>query len=239
MRSRRVGYVLSWRDIANSRQKKEPWSWKNSRIVGLVFIFSTTWAICTGICWYKGLDVRHVMTPRNWWRMAKYDQLPWHTIGYTMTKLCHGYFEHSSDTFFPGNHVWRLLVSITTLGMPPSFSLLITCASVPLFAVNIPTVLHRTYVCLSWRYVLLLLLHKPQCFIHIQNCLHCVLQVEKLNLLDQLAYFMLCQYYYVHLYLARVHDEPLLDRMASILIEALRHRRRTPRNPIYRIQYVH
>jgi len=55
--------------------EKEPWSWKNSRIVGLALIFSTTWAVCTGICWYKGLDIS-MMTPRNWWRMAKYDRLP-------------------------------------------------------------------------------------------------------------------------------------------------------------------
>ncbi|KAJ8113753.1 hypothetical protein OPT61_g4187 [Boeremia exigua] len=51
-------------------EKKEPWSWKNSRVVGLALIFSTTWAICTGICWYKGLDIS-MMTPRNWWRMAR------------------------------------------------------------------------------------------------------------------------------------------------------------------------
>lgn len=53
----------------------EPWSWKNSRVVGLALIFSTTWAICTGVCWYKGLDIS-MMTPRNWFRMAKYDRLP-------------------------------------------------------------------------------------------------------------------------------------------------------------------
>lgn len=61
--------------IANVQQKKEPWSWKNSRLVGLALIFGTTWAFCTGVCWYKGLDIS-MMTPRNWWRMAKYDRLP-------------------------------------------------------------------------------------------------------------------------------------------------------------------
>lgn len=60
---------------ADVQQKKEPWSWKNSRLVGLALIFGTTWAFCTGVCWYKGLDVS-MMTPRNWWRMAKYGQLP-------------------------------------------------------------------------------------------------------------------------------------------------------------------
>ncbi|KAJ4986936.1 complex I intermediate-associated protein 30 [Stagonosporopsis vannaccii] len=54
---------------------KKPWSWKTSRIVGLAVIFTTTWAVCTGICWYKGLDIS-MMTPRNWWRMARYDRLP-------------------------------------------------------------------------------------------------------------------------------------------------------------------
>lgn len=60
---------------ADPWQGKEPWSWKNSRIVGLALIFSTTWAICTGVCWYKGLDIS-MMTPRNWWRMARSDRLP-------------------------------------------------------------------------------------------------------------------------------------------------------------------
>ncbi|KAJ4342498.1 hypothetical protein N0V87_001119 [Didymella glomerata] len=56
-------------------EKKELWSWKSSRLVGLALIFGTTWAFCTGVCWYKGLDIS-MMTPRNWWRMAKYDRLP-------------------------------------------------------------------------------------------------------------------------------------------------------------------
>lgn len=61
--------------IADVQQKKELWSWKSSRLVGLALIFGTTWAFCTGVCWYKGLDIS-MMTPRNWWRMAKYDRLP-------------------------------------------------------------------------------------------------------------------------------------------------------------------
>ena len=67
--------LLTSEHMTDCRQKKEPWSWKNSRIVGLALIFGTTWAICTGVCWYKGLDIS-MMTPRNWWRMAKYDKLP-------------------------------------------------------------------------------------------------------------------------------------------------------------------
>ncbi|KZM24451.1 uncharacterized protein EKO05_0001518 [Ascochyta rabiei] len=59
----------------NAVEKREPWSWKNSRLVGLALIFSTTWAICTGVCWYKGIDIS-MMTPRNWWKMAKHDRLP-------------------------------------------------------------------------------------------------------------------------------------------------------------------
>lgn len=71
-----VGYMLHREmNAANTKQGRQHWSWKNSRLVGLALIFGTTWAFCTGVCWYKGLDIS-MMTPRNWWRMAKYDRLP-------------------------------------------------------------------------------------------------------------------------------------------------------------------
>ncbi|KAH7414507.1 complex I intermediate-associated protein 30-domain-containing protein [Phaeosphaeria sp. MPI-PUGE-AT-0046c] len=48
---------------------QEAWSWKNSNIVGLGLILSTTWAICFGFCWWKGIDTSH-MTLSRWWRVT-------------------------------------------------------------------------------------------------------------------------------------------------------------------------
>ncbi|KAF2131409.1 CIA30 family protein [Dothidotthia symphoricarpi CBS 119687] len=57
------------RNGADEVGNKEPWSWKNSNAVGLAVILSSTWAICFGVCWWKGYDTS-IMTLSNWmwWR---------------------------------------------------------------------------------------------------------------------------------------------------------------------------
>jgi len=55
--------------IANGQNGKEAWSWKNSNLVGLGVILSTTWALCFGFCWWKGIDTSH-MTLSRWWRVT-------------------------------------------------------------------------------------------------------------------------------------------------------------------------
>ncbi|CAO2650424.1 Nn.00g017160.m01.CDS01 [Neocucurbitaria sp. VM-36] len=47
-----------------------PWNWKESNLVGLAVILSSTWAICFGFCWWRGLDTSFMRFGR-WWRMAK------------------------------------------------------------------------------------------------------------------------------------------------------------------------
>ncbi|KAH8727541.1 CIA30 family protein [Phaeosphaeriaceae sp. PMI808] len=53
--------------IVGANNQNEPWSWKNSNLVGLGLILSTTWVLCFGFCWLKGIDTSH-MTPSRWWR---------------------------------------------------------------------------------------------------------------------------------------------------------------------------
>lgn len=55
--------------IVGAQNKKEPWSWENSNLVGLGVILTTTWAICFGFCWWKGIDTSH-MTLSRWWRVT-------------------------------------------------------------------------------------------------------------------------------------------------------------------------
>ncbi|KAF2833214.1 CIA30-domain-containing protein [Ophiobolus disseminans] len=55
--------------VVSEQHGKEVWSWKNSNLVGLGVILSTTWAICFGFCWWKGIDTSH-MTLSRWWRVT-------------------------------------------------------------------------------------------------------------------------------------------------------------------------
>ncbi|OAL50698.1 CIA30-domain-containing protein [Pyrenochaeta sp. DS3sAY3a] len=48
----------------------QPWSWKESRLVGLALILSSSWILCYGLCWWKGIDTS-MMTFSNWWAMAR------------------------------------------------------------------------------------------------------------------------------------------------------------------------
>ncbi|KAF1840834.1 CIA30-domain-containing protein [Cucurbitaria berberidis CBS 394.84] len=48
----------------------KPWNWKESNLVGLALILSSTWAICFGFCWWKGYDTSFMRFGR-WWRMAR------------------------------------------------------------------------------------------------------------------------------------------------------------------------
>jgi len=50
--------------------KDEPWSWKNSNLVGLAVILSSTWALCFGFCKWKGLDTSF-MTFSRWWSVVR------------------------------------------------------------------------------------------------------------------------------------------------------------------------
>ncbi|KAF1829301.1 CIA30 family protein [Decorospora gaudefroyi] len=49
---------------------QEPWSWKNSNLVGLAVILSSTWAISWAYCWWKGYDMSFMRFGR-WWSVVK------------------------------------------------------------------------------------------------------------------------------------------------------------------------
>ncbi|CAN9148475.1 unnamed protein product [Alternaria alternata] len=50
--------------------EQEPWSWKNSNLVGLAVILGSTWAISWGYCWWKGYDMG-IMRFGRWWSVVK------------------------------------------------------------------------------------------------------------------------------------------------------------------------
>ncbi|KAI8936307.1 hypothetical protein NX059_006725 [Plenodomus lindquistii] len=52
----------------------EPWSWKNSNLVGLGLILSSTWAVSWAFCWWKGYDMG-IMRPARWWSIVKRESL--------------------------------------------------------------------------------------------------------------------------------------------------------------------
>ncbi|KAF2030162.1 CIA30 family protein [Setomelanomma holmii] len=52
-----------------ARGSNQAWNWKDSNLVGLGVILSTTWAICFGFCWWRGIDTSF-MTFSRWWRVT-------------------------------------------------------------------------------------------------------------------------------------------------------------------------
>jgi len=48
----------------------KPWSWKNSNLVGLAVILSSTWALSSAFCWWKGYDMG-IMRLGRWWSVVK------------------------------------------------------------------------------------------------------------------------------------------------------------------------
>ncbi|KAF1939576.1 CIA30 family protein [Clathrospora elynae] len=57
-------------DGARGTGEQETWSWKNSNLVGLAVILSSTWALCWGFCWWKGLDTSFMRFGR-WWSVVR------------------------------------------------------------------------------------------------------------------------------------------------------------------------
>ncbi|KAL6708504.1 hypothetical protein ACN47E_002767 [Coniothyrium glycines] len=51
-------------------RRDEPWSWKNSNLVGLAVILSATWALCFGFCKWKGIETSF-MTFSRWWSVVR------------------------------------------------------------------------------------------------------------------------------------------------------------------------
>lgn len=60
--------------VVGSTGAQEPWSWKNSNLVGLAIILSATWGISWGYCWWKGYDMSFFRFGR-WWSVVKKDRL--------------------------------------------------------------------------------------------------------------------------------------------------------------------
>ncbi|KAH7385657.1 complex I intermediate-associated protein 30-domain-containing protein [Pyrenochaeta sp. MPI-SDFR-AT-0127] len=62
--------IVNHKGEATESDDQKPWSWKESNLVGLVIILSSTWAICFGFCWWRGYDTSFMRAGR-WWRMAR------------------------------------------------------------------------------------------------------------------------------------------------------------------------
>ncbi|KAL1791999.1 hypothetical protein ACET3X_009750 [Alternaria dauci] len=55
---------------SGNNTREEPWSWKNSNLVGLAVILGSAWVISWGYCWWKGYDMS-IMRFGRWWSVVK------------------------------------------------------------------------------------------------------------------------------------------------------------------------
>ncbi|EMD91497.1 hypothetical protein COCC4DRAFT_128193 [Bipolaris maydis ATCC 48331] len=56
--------------VGRGIQEQEPWSWKNSNLVGLAVILGSTWAVSWVYCWWKGYDMS-IMRFSKWWSVVR------------------------------------------------------------------------------------------------------------------------------------------------------------------------